>query len=101
MDVPGVKTQSGRDCLARPKKEQKKASPEERLMDRWNQQVFFLKKQFPRSDIKINAIRKNYEKRGGPFFPTEEAVNDLIQLYFELKGPLSAPGQQPNVSPLL
>jgi hypothetical protein len=73
--------------MARSKKEPKKATPEERLLDRWNQQIFFLKKQFPKSESKIAAIRKSCEKKG-VFLPTEGALAQLTDLYVELRGPV-------------
>ena len=82
--------------MARAKKEQKKVSPEERMLDRWDQQVFFLRKQFPNSQNDIQKIKKAYEKKTAEgFLPCEEALMDLTNLYAALKGNApSAPNER-------
>jgi hypothetical protein len=73
---------------SRNSKEEKKISPEERLMQRWEQQVFFLKKMFPNSEKDILAVRRRYEAKVGKekvFQPTDDAVMALIELYAILK----------------
>jgi hypothetical protein len=71
--------------VARSKKEERKFSPEERMIDRWNQQVFFLRKQFPNAAKQILAIEKQYTKKM-EFQPTEDTLNQLTDLYIEMKG---------------
>ena len=84
-------------AVRRPKsKEEKKLSPEERLLQRWEQQVFFLKKVFPQSEKDIVQIRKQYEQKTGKdrlFSPSEEAIVELMELYADLKQTL--PPQTP------
>ena len=77
---------SGGFTLARSKKVQKKASPEERMLDRWDQQVFFFKKQFPDAVAEIVKIQKAHTKsKNDDFFPTEDALNELNHCYLDLK----------------
>lgn len=63
-----------------------KASPEKRLLDRWDQQVFFITKKYPQSEAGITAIIRDHEsKEGSPFIPSEQALGALAELYSELK----------------
>jgi hypothetical protein len=77
-------------------KEEKKISPEERLLQRWEQQVFFLKKMFPQSEGEILSIRKRHERKAGKekvFEPSEDAILALMELYADLKSAQApAPG---------
>jgi hypothetical protein len=82
MDEPD--SFSGRENLARSKKEVKKPTFEERMNDRWAQQVFFIRKNYPSSIRQIQAIEKAFEKKSDSF-PNEEALNELTNLYIELK----------------
>ena len=77
---------SGGFTLARSKKVQKKASPEERMLDRWDQQVFFFKKQFPDAVSEIAKIQKAHTRaKNEDFFPTEDALTELNHRYLDLK----------------
>jgi len=67
----------------RSRKAAKKGTPEERVIDLWNQEVFLIKKRFPDADGKISAIQRDHEERSGaPFIPTEEATEDLRKIFF-------------------
>jgi|GEM_PF-6468502 len=82
--------------MARAKKEPRKWTNEERAIDVWNQQVFFLKKQFPDADRIIQKIQKQHmpKKKGEDFVPNGEATEALRELYLELKG--TTPTQTPQ-----
>ena len=91
--------------MARSKREKIKLSPEQRLVEQWDQQVFFLQKQFPNARPLILGICKSHEKlqsgtgaakkaakiqsaiQSGedPFKPTEAALQELTDLYTSLK----------------
>jgi hypothetical protein len=79
--------------MARSKKEPRKWTPEERAVDVWNQQLFFLRKNFPQAEDTIQKICRRYtpNARSAVFIPTEEATNALRELYFELKSTHPAP----------
>lgn len=87
--------------MARSKKdsETRKSTPEERMLDLWNQQVFLIRRKYPDAMVKVNAIQKRYAgvKRSNPFFPTQEANEDLRQLYVELGGFQNVP-QPPGLN---
>ncbi len=70
--------------MARSKKEVKKPTFEERMNDRWAQQVFFIRKNYPSSIRQIQAIQNAYEKNED-FFPNEDALKELVDLYTALK----------------
>ena len=63
------------------KKFTKEATPADRLLERWNQQVFFMLQKFPHAAPEIERIQENYaNKLGGTFTPSEEALEDLAEL---------------------
>jgi hypothetical protein len=75
--------------VARAKKEPVKISPEQRMREVWEQQVFFFKKRFPQSEAQLQKIIKKYTKKAkgakvASFAPTEEAVLELRDLYGKL-----------------
>ncbi len=75
--------------MARAKKEPVKISPEQRLREVWEQQVFFFKKRFPHSDAQLQKLMKKYcvKPKGAKvasFAPTDEAVVELRELYGKL-----------------
>jgi hypothetical protein len=69
--------------MARAKKEARKWTPQERAIDVWNQQLFFIRKKFPDAEREIQTIERRYmpKKKDEPFVPTEEATNELRDLY--------------------
>lgn len=73
--------------MARAKKEQRKWTPEERAIDVWNQQLFFIRKSYPQAEDHIQRICKKYQPKTkqADFIPTEEATNALRELYLELR----------------
>ncbi len=82
--------------MARAKKEAPKPSPEQRMKEIWDQQVFFIVKSFPDAEKKVNDLRKQHEKKqkvakGKTFQPTETAVSELKTLYMDLKSRRPAP----------
>lgn len=69
------------------KKFKEEATPETRLSDRWDQQVFFMKRTYPQSESAIVDIIKDHGgKEGAPFVPSEEALLDLAKLNDNLRG---------------
>lgn len=68
------------------KKFVQEATPESRLSDRWNQQVFYVTRKYPQSKNRIAAIMKSQSRRGSEFTPSEEALTKLADLYSELQG---------------
>jgi len=64
-------------------------TPAKRLLDRWDQQVFFLTRKFPNARNEIAAIMKAEAPRGAAFEPTESALEKLAELYSELQQPRS------------
>lgn len=74
------------------KKFTEEQTPEKRLSDRWDQQVFFMLRKFPQSERHIGAIMRTYtEKKSKEFMPSEEALDDLAELYAELQGNTGGP----------
>lgn len=70
------------------KKFTEESTPEKRLSDRWDQQIFFISKKYPReAEAGIEKIMKTHAKRQGTkeFMPTEEALTDLTNFYTELQ----------------
>ncbi len=66
--------------------ETRQLSPEERMREIWDQQVFFIRKKFPQAETQIAAIRKSYQGSSKAAFwtPSEEATNALRELYYSL-----------------
>lgn len=66
----------------RRKKFTKECSPEKRLSDRWEQQVFFISRKFPQAAAAITAIMKSHaDGQGSGFTPSEAALTELANLY--------------------
>lgn len=62
-------------------------TPERRRSDRWEQQVFFIKRKFPHAEAGISKILKRHTKcEGKEFAPSEEALSDLANFYSDLQG---------------
>lgn len=68
------------------KKFKEEATPESRLADRWDQQVFFMKKSFPHSETQIAKIMAEHSGQDSEFVVTEEALDALANLSSELRG---------------
>lgn len=63
------------------KKFKDESTPEKRMVERWDQQVFFITKKFPQLENEITAIVKNHEStKGTSFIPSEEALKELADL---------------------
>lgn len=62
------------------KKFKEESTPEKRLSDRWDQQVFFTKKSFPQSEDAITKITEEFSA------PSEEALEALARLNASLRG---------------
>lgn len=70
------------------KKFTEEATPEKRRSDRWEQQVFFIRRKFPHAEPGISKIVNNHTKeKGTKFVPSEEALSDLANFYSDLQGP--------------
>lgn len=70
------------------KKFTEEPTPEKRRADRWDQQVFFIKRKFPHAEAGISKIVKHHTKgKETEFIPSEEALNDLANFYSDLQGP--------------
>ncbi|MBI3543852.1 MAG: hypothetical protein HY075_11320 [Deltaproteobacteria bacterium] len=69
------------------KKFQEETTPEQRLADRWAQQVFFITRKFPQAKRQIATIEKEFtpKRKAGEFEPTEEALQELTNLYADLQ----------------
>ncbi len=80
--------------FSRKKENERKLTVEERLLEIWNQQVFFIKKKFPQAETEILKIQKSYTRKTD-FCPTEEATNALRDLYASLNIP-SSQGPSPT-----
>lgn len=76
---------TGAYVFKKKKKFKEETTPEKRLSDRWDQQVFFIKKTYPHAEGRISAIMKTYTPKKGEFSPSEEALIDLANLYTDLK----------------
>lgn len=62
-----------------------------RLLDRWEQQVFFIMQKFPHAAAAVATIRENHAaKTGGAFMPSEESLADLADLQLTLLGDVGA-----------
>lgn len=58
-----------------------KETAESRLVDRWDQQVFFITQKFPHAVAAISTIRKSHAaKLGSDFIPSEESLAELEEL---------------------
>lgn len=57
------------------------------MLERWDQQVFFIKRKFPHSEEKIAAIVETHspKQKGTAFLPSEEALLELANLYSDLQ----------------
>lgn len=70
------------------KKFVEEVTPERRLAERWEQQVFFIKRKFPHAESGITKIVKDHAKgREKEFVPSEEALAELANFYSDLQGP--------------
>ncbi len=70
----------------RRKKFTEEVSPEKRLSERWDQQVFYTKRMYPGSFAAIESIMDAHTaSKAGGFAPTEEALTALANLCAELK----------------
>jgi hypothetical protein len=68
------------------KKFKEEITVEGRLLERWDQQVFFIKRKFPHSSTAIDAIMRNHaSKQGSVFAPSEDALVDLANLSVALR----------------
>lgn len=67
------------------KKFKVETTPEARLSDRWNQQVFFITKKYPESQERISAIVKSHAESNDEFMPSEEALRELSELCNKLQ----------------
>lgn len=61
-------------------------TPQSRLSDRWEQQVFFILRKYPNAKPKITAIMKSCTTKKQPDFVANEAALDkLTNLYAEMQ----------------
>ena len=70
------------------KKFKVETTPEARLTDRWDQQVFFITKKYPDAQERISAIVKNHASESDQsdgFIPSEEALLELAELCNKLQ----------------
>ncbi|MBC7691952.1 MAG: hypothetical protein H7222_09290 [Methylotenera sp.] len=71
--------------IGRRKENEKKPTPEERMLEIWNQQAFFIKKKFPDAETQIQMIQRKFEEQDAEeFIPNEAATDALKRLYTEL-----------------
>ncbi|MBI3558611.1 MAG: hypothetical protein HY074_20270 [Deltaproteobacteria bacterium] len=67
------------------KKFKEETTPTNRLHDRWEQQVFFLRRKYPNAEAGISAIVKAHTpKSETEFRPSEEALTALEKLSADL-----------------
>lgn len=75
----------GKSTFVKRKKFTKEATAADRLLERWNQQVFMILQKFPQAASAIAALRETHAKRlGSAFVPSEESLADLAELRLTL-----------------
>ena len=71
--------------FVRRKKFMEKPTTASRLLDRWDQQVFFIMQKFPNAATEIAEIQEAHAtKLGAAFVPSEESLADLADLQHTL-----------------
>lgn len=67
------------------KKFTKESTAADRMLERWDQQVFAILQKFPHAAPAISIIQENYAARlGSAFMPSEESLADLADLRLTL-----------------
>lgn len=79
-------TFKGEFMFQKRKKFKEETTPEKRLIDRWDQQVFFITKKYPQSKTNISAIMRDHGVgQSIDFIPSEDALVELAKLYTDLQ----------------
>lgn len=75
----------GKPTFVKRKKFTREPTVADRLIERWDQQVFVIMQKFPHAAAAISVIRENYATRlGCAFVPSEESLADLAELRLTL-----------------